>query len=140
MAKQAITIRVTGIKETAAGFKKVDSTLRLALVRETSHLARELQHLAEEHAAAQGFEPPGRSGRGKGGLIRGIHATASGYTVLLRETAVRTEGTNAPFPYPAVYEFGKRDHRPFLQPTAEAGDALAEKAALKALDEALGKF
>jgi hypothetical protein len=135
-------IQVHGLKEVLRDLGKMDPTLRRKLAAELRKLVRGAAQVAKEKAAAQGFTPPGRSGRGTGALIRDIKyrsfVSREGYVGLIRETATRS-GT---FRYPAVFEYGHSHwgHRPFLEPTRQAVQPFVYEELTRVLNEQVDAF
>ena len=101
-------------------------------------VAKQVKDRVVQEAEAQGFTPPGRSGRGKGALIREIGYGVSRGKMYIRETANRKG-----FRYPMVYEFGKREEwmkRPFIKPGIDASQDIVQKGMEAALDRAAEYF
>jgi hypothetical protein len=112
-AVSGASIVVRGYRELMSSFRQIDKETARGFTAELRVLARDVATTAREIAADQGFTAPGRSGRGKGDLLRDIRYGVTGTYAVIRETANRGD-----FPYPAVYEYGhsKWGHRPFLNP------------------------
>ena len=108
-------MRAEGARELSRALKAAGRDVRLELNRQVKPAALLVANQAKENAVAQGFAPPGRSGRGTGQLLRGIKASARGGIGYVRETAVSPKG----YRYPGVYEFGGDKARAFLVPAVE---------------------
>lgn len=112
-----------GWTEAIRGLKKIEASLPKALQAELKGAADIVRVAAVEIAGEKGLAPPGRSGRGRGGLVGGLKVFANATSAGVRDSAKRKG-----YPYPAVYEFGSRGSgdlgpRAFLQPAGarEAG-------------------
>jgi len=101
------TIVVKGLDETVRGFRRLDSGLDKEIKSEFKSIANVVVDTAREIARAKDL-------RDSGELIRKIKPSVRGARAFVRATATRRN-----FPYPAVYEFGRRDNRPFLEPAVE---------------------
>jgi hypothetical protein len=135
-------VEVKGLTQVLRDLGRMDPTFRAKLARELRQLVRGAAEVAKQKAAGQGFTPPGRSGRGRGDLIREIKYRSfvgrDGYVGLIRETATR----NGTFRYPAVYEYGHSHwgHRPFLEPTRLAVQPLVYSELTRILNEQVDAF
>jgi hypothetical protein len=117
-----------GLRETLRFLKTVDDEVAAEVVATVKGLGAEAAALAKSKAAAQGFAAPGKSGRGTGRLIDGIGYSTRGPIAILREKTVGASYTGrdssrhtypAGYPYPAIFEFGRKAawmNRPFLMP------------------------
>lgn len=111
-------VEVQGLRSLVSAFRKVDKTLVVEMTQTLRSLAQLVRQRATEIAISEGFSPPGRSGRGEGGLLEGLRYSVRTGSAAVRETAVSQRGTL----YPAIYEFGHSawGHRPFLIPALES--------------------
>lgn len=101
-------------------------------------LGAEAAKIAREKAEQQGFSGTGRSGRGTGRLFDGIGYSTRGPVAILRETA----SANG-YPYPAVFEFGRKEpwmDRPFLFPAIRDLEPEAIARVEQAVDSALARI
>ena len=107
-------MRIEGLNALVRDFGKMSRELRRDIRAELREAAREVADEARSIAREQGLVDSGQLARQiKPGWRRGNVA-------VVRESAVRATGKNAPFRYPAVYEYGrKRGNRPFLRPALE---------------------
>lgn len=106
-------VSVSGLRELSRDFGRMSKDLRRDLRTEVKGLAGIVAEEAKSIAESKGLVASGR-------LVRMIRPGIKGSNVgVVRETAVRTSGKNAPFKYPAVYEFGGGGARAFLMPAVE---------------------
>jgi hypothetical protein len=113
-------VRTHGLRQLDRFFGQVSKGAQRELRAELRVLARSVRDEARVQAERQGFGGGGRSGRGRGDLLRKLTFGVRAGLAWIAEGAVRTTGRGAPFKYPAVFEFGRRQHRPFLLPALAA--------------------
>ena len=108
--------------ENYADFRKKLKALEPGLDKEVKAGMRKIgKKVATQAKAIAGVKGLNRSGE----LIRKIAPSVRMDGTTIRAKAVRKEGRNAPFAYPAVYEYGGRGGdsvgpRAFLEPAVEA--------------------
>lgn len=125
--------RADGARDLSRALRAAGRDVRLELNRQVKPAALLVATQAKENAVAQGFAPPGRSGRGTGQLLRGIKASVRSGVGYVRESAMTSRG----FPYPAVYEFGGDKHRAFIVPAVEQKRLAVEAMLAGAVERAL---
>jgi hypothetical protein len=113
-------VQVQGLRQFDRFLGRVSKDAQRELRSELRVIARSVRDEARQQAIGQGFGGTGRSGRGRGELLRKLTYGVRGGLAYIAEGAVRTEGRGAPFKYPAVFEYGRRQHRPFLLPALDA--------------------
>lgn len=97
----ADTIRVEGLSDLLKAFGKLDKRLRQEISKELRIIGGFVLQDAKAMALAEGFGPPGASGRGTGDLLRNLKLRQRRGDIAIAETAVHG-GLN----YPRIYEFG----------------------------------
>lgn len=107
-------VLLEGWTEAVRALRQVSSQVSRELTRELRDGARIVQVKAKSNAASRGLAPPGRSGRGTGGLVGGLRVFATQSTAGVRDTATRNG-----YGYPARYEFQNGGARAFLFPAGE---------------------
>lgn len=121
-------IEVEGLKQLSKALREADTearqNLRAALKDAAGVVATEAQRVAR----AKGLVDSGK-------LVRSIRAGSESAGAVVRVSANRKG-----YPYPAVYEYGRRGARAFLNPAAESKERevteLVEQAVNRAIDAA----
>lgn len=114
-----ISVSVQGVDEILRAFRRFDHELPKEIHLALREIGLKLAAVARQIAEAEGFGPPGRSGRGTGALERKVGVRVSGTRGMLVDNANR-DG----FYYPVVYEFGHGRERSFLTPAVVANEAM----------------
>ena len=135
MTTEPASVKVEGLAELRLALRAVDRALPLALSRELRVILVPLKEDARRAAANQQLTPPGMSGRGLGGLAKGISSSVRGIRGYLVDKTTR-----GGYPYPRLYEFGHGGQRAFLTPTLNRNRDEIVMRLGEALDQALRVF
>lgn len=122
-----VAVSVHGLDELVRSLGRAQVRIRPALRSELRTLATSVAEEAKSRARSQGLV---RSGA----LVKDIRPSVRGTSALIRESAVRRQGKNAPFGYPALYEFGGR---PFMYPAADGKRGEIERGLENAVERVL---
>lgn len=98
---QQQTVKVEGLAQLIKAFSAMDKRLGLEIKKELRLIGGFVLQDAKANALAEGFGPPGASGRGTGDLLRNLKLRQRRGDVAIAETAV-----HGGFNYPRIYEFG----------------------------------
>jgi hypothetical protein len=114
VADLSAAIKIEGYSELRMTFLSLSPALNEELRVGLKAIGDMVAQTAEEVAAFQGFDPPGRSGRGSGALIGGIRSGVTKHKAYVKTTARRGD-----YAYPRIYEYGNSRERAFLHPAID---------------------
>lgn len=115
MPANSASVRIVNFEEFYSSLRLLAPELHEQLRGGLRTVLNEIAQDARSYASAQGFDPPGRSGRGTGDLIGMIRVGLTAKKGYLVDRARHND-----YPYPRLYEYSRG--RPFFHPAISAGE------------------